>query len=94
MLDGTDRAGVLRIGLPTGMADDGPLRRACCSLSGLLGHILISKVPYSERLRWMRSGRSLSASAELLWQTVPPRTFATDRLVMTALLEPLGPSRR
>ena len=61
---------------------------ACWALSGLLGHILISKVPYSERLRWMRSGESLSASADLMWQLVPPRTFATDRLVVTALLEP------
>ncbi len=88
MHDGADRAGVLRIGLPPEVADDEQLRRRCWALSGLLGHILISKVPYSERLRWMRSGDSLSASAELLWQLMPPRTFATDRLVVTALLEP------
>ena len=88
MLDGADRAGVLRIGLSPAVVDDAPLRRRCWALSGLLGHILVSKVPYSERLRWMRSGGSLSPSAELLWQLVPPRTFATDRLVVTALLEP------
>ena len=88
MLDGADRAGVLRIGLGPGVVDEEPLRRRCWALSGLLGHILISKVPYSERLRWMRSGGSLSASAELMWQLLPPRTFATDRLVVTALLEP------
>jgi hypothetical protein len=57
-------------------------------LSGLLGHILICKLPYSERLRWMRTGGALSASAELMWQLMPPRTFATDRLVVTALLDP------
>jgi serine phosphatase RsbU (regulator of sigma subunit) len=88
MLDGTDRAGVLRIGLGPGVGDDDALRRRCWALSGLLGHILISKVPYSERLRWLRSGESLSASADLMWQLVPPRTFATDQLVVTALLEP------
>jgi Stage II sporulation protein E (SpoIIE) len=88
MLDGADRAGVLRIGLSPAVVDDAPLRRRCWALSGLLGHILVSKVPYSERLRWMRSRGSLSPSAELLWQLVPPRTFATDRLVVTALLEP------
>ena len=88
MLDGADRAGVLRIGLGPGVVDDDALRRRCWAVAGLLGHILISKVPYSERLRWMRSGESLSASAELMWQLVPPRTFATDRLVVTALLEP------
>ena len=55
MLDGADRAGVLRIGLGPGVVDEEPLRRRCWAVSGLLGHILISKVPYSERLRWMRS---------------------------------------
>ena len=49
MLDGADRAGVLRIGLGPGVVDEEPLRRRCWALSGLLGHILISKVPYSER---------------------------------------------
>jgi serine/threonine protein phosphatase PrpC len=87
MVDGADRAGVLRIGLGV-EADDDALRRRCWALSGLLGHILISKVPYSERLRWLRSGAALSASADLMWQLVPPRTFAADGLVVTALLEP------
>jgi serine phosphatase RsbU (regulator of sigma subunit) len=88
MLDGADRAGVLRIGLSAAVDDDAPLRRRCWALSGLLGHILVSKVPYSERLRWMRSRATMSPAAELTWQLVPPRTFATDRLVVTALLEP------
>jgi serine/threonine protein phosphatase PrpC len=88
MVDGADRAGVLRIGLGPGVGDDDALRQRCWALSGLLGHILVSKVPYSERLRWLRSGESLSASADLMWQLVPPRTFATEQLVVTALLEP------
>src|SRR5215207_7511931 len=78
MLDGADQAGVLRIGLGPGVVDEEPLRRRCWTVAGLLGHILISKVPYSERLRWMRGGGSLSASAELMWQLLPPRTFATN----------------
>ena len=49
MVDGADRAGVLRIGLGPGVGDDDALRRRCWALSGLLGHILVSKVPYSER---------------------------------------------
>ena len=43
MLDGTDRAGVLRIGLAAGVVDDLDLRRRCWALSGLLGHILVAK---------------------------------------------------
>jgi hypothetical protein len=88
MNDGADRAGVLRIGLGPGVTDDDALRRRCWALSGLLGHILVSKVPYSERLRWLRSGEALSVSADLMWQLVPPRTFASQGLVVTALLEP------
>jgi len=88
MLDGADRTGVLRIGLAPRTVDDDALRRRCWVLAGLLGHLVISKVQHSERLRWMRSGDSLSASAELLWQLMPPRTLATDRLVVTTLLEP------
>ena len=88
MLDGTDRVGVLRIQLRSDVVDDRPLRLRCWALAGLLGHILVSKVAISERLRWMRGGGSLTASAELLWQVVPPRTLATDQLVVTALLEP------
>lgn len=76
------------MGLAPGMVDDGALRRRCWALSGLLGHIVVSKIPYSERLRWMRSNGPLSPPAELLWQLLPPRTFATYQFVLTALLEP------
>ena len=88
MLDGTDRAGVLRVGLAPTVIDGPDLRRRCWTLAGLLGHITISKMPYSERLRWLRGNGPLTPAAELLWQLLPPRTFATDQLVITALLEP------
>jgi hypothetical protein len=96
MLDGAERAGVLRIGLdevsPTGaagpVADDATLRRWVWTLSGLAGHILMSKIVHSDRLRRWRSNGDLSPPSELLWQLVPPRTFATDKVVVSALLEP------
>jgi hypothetical protein len=88
MLDGAERAGVLRVGLGPAVVDDLDLRRRCWVLAGLLGHITISKMPYSERLRWLRGNGPLTPAAELLWQLLPPRTFATERLVVTALLEP------
>ena len=88
MLDGADRAGVLRVGLGPAAVDDLDLRRRCWALAGLLGHITISKMPYSERLRWLHGNGPLTPAAELLWQLLPPRTFATPKLVVTALLEP------
>ncbi len=88
ILDGTERVGVLRIGLAEEVPDDQELRQRCWSLSGLVGHILMTKIVYSDRLRRLRSNGPISAPSELLWQLLPPRTFATERVVVTALLEP------
>lgn len=88
MLDGTERIGVLRIGLGEGVIDDENLRKWSWSLAGLMGHILMTKIAYSDRLRGLRTNRTLSVPSELLWQLLPPRTFASERTVVTALLEP------
>lgn len=88
MLDGTERVGVLRIGLTEEISDDQDLRQRCWSLAGLMGHIMMTKIAYSDRLRQLRNNGLLSAPSELLWQLLPPRTFATERVVVTALLEP------
>ncbi|MDD7967835.1 PP2C family protein-serine/threonine phosphatase [Actinomycetospora lemnae] len=88
MLDGTERAGVVRLDLDPDVVDDLELRRRCWTLSGVMGHIAIGKLPYSDRIRRIRAPRPLSVAAELLWQLVPPRTFATGNVVVTALLEP------
>lgn len=88
MLDGTERAGVLRIGLGPGVQDDEALRRNVWSLSGLMGHIIMAKIPYSDRLRTMRNAGGLSVASELMWHLLPPRTMATEEVVITAILEP------
>lgn len=90
MLDGTERIGVLRVGLDEGVIDDMELRTWCWSLAGLMGHIVMSKIAYSDRLRTLRTNIPLSVPSELLWQLLPPRTFASERVVVTALLEPHG----
>jgi serine phosphatase RsbU (regulator of sigma subunit) len=53
-----------------------------------MGHLTMAKMAYSEQLRRLRSTRGLSIASELLWQLLPPRTFATQEIVVTALLEP------
>jgi hypothetical protein len=77
MLDGTERAGLLRIGLDTGVVDDETLRRRLWSLSGLMGHT--SKIAYSEHLRRLRGAGRMTPASTLMWQLLPPRTFATGR---------------
>ena len=94
VLDGTDRVGVLRVDLdrsdgpPAPEDDDEDLRRWLWTLAGLLGHIVMTKLVYSDHLRRIRSNGPLSQASELLWQLLPPRTLATTRAVVSALLEP------
>ena len=88
MLDGTERAGVLGLALGDGVRDDSELRRRCWTISGLMGQIVMSKLVYSDHLRRLRTPSPLSVASEMLWQLVPPRTFATEKVVVSALLEP------
>jgi hypothetical protein len=88
MLDGTERLGVLRVALTPSIVDDETLHRRLWSLAGLMGHLTMAKMAYSDQLWRLRSISGLSIASELLWQQLPPRTFATDDVVVTALLEP------
>jgi hypothetical protein len=88
LLDGTERVGVMRVGLGSGVADGGELRQHCWCLAGLMGHMVMTKLPYSDQLHRIRGGQPLTPAAELLWQLLPPRTFATEQVVVSALLVP------
>jgi hypothetical protein len=88
IVGGSDRIGVLRVGLGAGVVDDPELRRRMWTLAGMLSYVVTVKLGHSDRLRRLRSPVPLSAASELLWQLLPPRTFATDRVVVSALLEP------
>ena len=87
-LDGTERVGVVGVALDADVVDDEEFRAYCRSLAGLVGHVVMAKLAYSDRLRRLRCDGELSTAAELLWQLVPPRTFGTERVVVTGLLEP------
>jgi hypothetical protein len=89
MLDGTERLGVLRLGLPEGADGDDPkLRRRCSVVAGLAGHLVATKFPYGDVLNVARRSTPLTVAAELLWHLVPPLTFTSRDLVITAVLEP------
>jgi hypothetical protein len=89
MLDGTERLGVLRLGLPDGADGDDPgLRQRCSVVAGLAGHLVATKLPYGDVLKVARRSTPLTVAAELLWQLVPPLTFTSRDVVITAVLEP------
>lgn len=89
LLDGTERLGVARIELPAN-ADphDTWTREQCWVLTGLIGHLVAGKLPYSDRFHLVRRNRPMSIAAELLWNLLPPQTFACPQAVVTALMEP------
>lgn len=89
MLDGTERLGALRLTLPDGTDPrDKVLRGNCWTLAGQIAHLVLSKQLYSDLFHRVRRGKPLSVAAELLWQLLPPKVFATDRVVIAAAMEP------
>ncbi|CAA9213533.1 MAG: Stage II sporulation protein E [uncultured Blastococcus sp.] len=89
IIDGADRLGVLEAGVPDGADLHEPaLRDNCLWLARLLGYLIASMQPYGDQLERARRNRPLSASAELIWQQLPPLTAATDTFVLAGLLEP------
>ena len=89
LLDGTERIGVLRVTLPANTdPDDLEVQEHCWLLAGLIGQLVVSKRPYGDIFHQVQRTKPLSVSSELLWQLLPPLTFATEQLVVSTVLEP------
>ncbi|GGS33829.1 MULTISPECIES: PP2C family protein-serine/threonine phosphatase [Actinokineospora] len=89
MVDGTHRIGVALLRLPSGDdPEDAGTRARCWTLVGLLGHLVMAKSPYSDAFHRLRRTRPFTVAGELLGQLLPPRTFASQDLVVTAVMEP------
>ena len=86
VLNGTERLGVLQATLHED--NDDQSREYCWELAGLVGHLVMSKLHYSDFLHVRRRTTSFSVASELLWQLLPPQTFACDQLTVTAVMEP------
>lgn len=89
VVNGTERLGLLDVRLPPG-ADphDRSVHDGCRLIAGLLGHLVTSKSVYGDNLRRAARSQNMAVSAELLWQLLPPLTFASRTTVVSALLEP------
>jgi serine phosphatase RsbU (regulator of sigma subunit) len=85
VLDGTERLGVLALDFPPGNDTDTDAVRA---LAGLAAELVVIKSAYGDLFERVRRRRPMSLTAELVWQLLPPLTFATDRLVISAALVP------
>jgi hypothetical protein len=91
IVDGAERLGVLHLRpadpAPAAMTD-APFLEGARLLAGQVGHLVVSKSPYGDAVARTRRSRRMTPAAELLWQLLPPLTFATDQIVISAVLEP------
>lgn len=87
LVNGTDRLGVLRIAAPDADADAAMLLDME-RLAGLVSLLVLSKRGTSDSYARLVRRRRMSVAAEMEWRLMPQRTFATDRLVISAVMEP------
>ena len=85
LIDGTERLGVLEL-----IAGDvtEPMLARYRTLASLAGLMVVSKSGYSDTYAQTRRSREMALQAELVWGLLAPRTFATDRVLITATIEP------
>lgn len=84
LLDGTERIGVLRV--DTGSAPE--TAQTLRTLAGLIALMLVSKRGTSDAYARLVRRRTMNVAAEMEWRLMPPRTFATDRVLISAVMEP------
>jgi serine phosphatase RsbU (regulator of sigma subunit) len=85
LVDGLERAGVLGLDLP---AVDDVLLDRCVRFAALVAEVLISKTRVGDTLVRAARTRAMDLAAEMQWQLMPPLTAGTDRVVVSAALEP------
>lgn len=89
MIDGTDKIGVLEMLVPT---PGGQVPSTTVLLAERFAHlvaqVVISKGAYGDVFEYVRRTRPMTVASELQWSLLPPKTFATDDVVIAAMLEP------
>jgi serine phosphatase RsbU (regulator of sigma subunit) len=86
LLDGCERLGVLEVVSP-GTADD-RVEAAGQELAACVAQLLKSRRSYGDVVERLRRRMPMQVAAEIVWGLLPPLTFATDELIVTAVLEP------
>ncbi|WP_245655972.1 PP2C family protein-serine/threonine phosphatase [Microtetraspora fusca] len=85
MLDGAERIGVLGVTVPT---DNETNRWRAKRLGTLMALLVVTKRDRSDAYACLVRAHPMTLSAEVLWNLMPASTFANDRVVISASLEP------
>ncbi|GAB3082273.1 PP2C family protein-serine/threonine phosphatase [Micromonospora schwarzwaldensis] len=86
LLLGCERLGVLEVVSPT--AGDPASDRSVWELAVNVAQLLVNRRLYGDVVERLRRRLPMQVAAEIVWGLLPPLTFATDDLVITAILEP------
>ncbi|MEU4398318.1 PP2C family protein-serine/threonine phosphatase [Micromonospora orduensis] len=86
LLLGCERMGVLEVVTPAAAdpATEGPAWEVAVTVAQLL----VNRRLYGDVVERMRRRLPMQVAAEIVWGLLPPLTFATDDMVVTAILEP------
>jgi serine phosphatase RsbU (regulator of sigma subunit) len=90
IIDGTDRMGTLQVDVPVDGAAELPdsLMRLLERYGHATAQVLLAKRMYGDSLHVVQRTRPMELGAELLAAVLPPATFATDGLVISAMVQP------
>jgi Stage II sporulation protein E (SpoIIE) len=87
LLDGTERLGVIDMAFDAGAITERTVT-VCERYAHLTAMLIATKAAYGDIFEVTRRSQPMTIASELLWQLTPPLVFATDRLVLAAMLEP------
>lgn len=88
VLDGVERLGVLRVTARAGGAAPGEHTDALRWMAMLIGHLVAVMTPYGDVITEIRGGGDRTVESELLWTLLPPLTYASQDVVVSAAVQP------
>jgi phosphoserine phosphatase RsbU/P len=86
LIDGTERLGVLE--LVTEAVPDDERRDDYHTVASLLAEVLVTRRFYGDAIERTRRRLPMQLAAEIIWNLLPPLTFATEEVAVSAILEP------
>lgn len=86
MLDGTERVGVVEV--VAAAPPDDQLRGDYHTIAFLLAELVVSRRGYGDAIERVRRRLPMQLAAEIIWNQLPPLTFATPDVAVSAILEP------
>jgi serine phosphatase RsbU (regulator of sigma subunit) len=86
LLDSVERLGIVEAVAQAPFGAE--LRQDCTVVTHLLAELVVTRSAYGDTQEITRRREGMDLSAEIIWNLLPPLTFATGRVTITGILEP------